>query len=157
EKAFKALLPTFKAGELDFGVVIRGPAADKSYTLVGGLKVKDGDALDKTVRELTADQPEDKRKDVHFDAAKVGAVAIHRLELPNTPEEKGKSPFGREVYFAFRPDALVFAVGGDALGAVKEAVALPPRPGKPLLLEMATARMVPLMEKDSPGAAKAAE
>jgi hypothetical protein len=157
EKFFKVLLPTFKAGEVDFGAVIRGPAADKSYTLVGGLKVKDGEAIDKAVRELNAELPEEKRKDVHFDAAKAGAVAIHRLELPEKAEEKGKSPFGREAYFAFRPDALVFAVGPDALAAVKEAIALPPQPGKPLLLAMATARMVPLMEKDSPGAAKAAE
>jgi hypothetical protein len=158
EKLLKALLPTFKAGELDVGVSIRGPAADKTYTVVGGMKVKDGEGINKAVRDLVAGLPEDKRKEVHFDAAKAGSVAIHKVDVSD-PDAKTRDAFGpnAEGYFAFRPDALVFAVGGNALAAVKEAVALEPKPGAPFLLDMELARMAPLMEHDNPGAVKAAE
>jgi hypothetical protein len=158
EKLLKVLLPTFKAGELDAGVSIRGPATDKTYTVVGGLKVKDGEQIDKAVRDLVAGLPEDKRKGVHFDAEKVGSVAIHKVDVTDL-DAKARETFGpnAEGYFAFRPDALVFAVGGNALAAVKEAVAMEPKPGAPFLLDMQLARMAPLMEHDNPGAVKAAE
>jgi hypothetical protein len=158
EKLLKAFLPTFKAGELDLGVVIRGPAADKTYTVVGGVKVKEGEAIDKAVRDVIAGLPEDKRKEVHFDADKAGSVAIHRVDVSD-PDAKTRDAFGPNAagYFAVRPDAIVFAVGGNALAAVKEVIALEPKPGKPFLLDMALARMAPLMEHDNPGAVKAAE
>jgi hypothetical protein len=158
EMLLKAFLPTFKAGELDLGMVIRGPSKDKTYTVVGGIKVKDGEGIDKAVREVIAGLPEEKRKDVHLDAARAGSVAIHRVDVSD-PDAKTRDAFGPNAagYFAVRPDALVFAVGSDALAAVKEAIALEPKAGKPFLLDMALARMAALMEHDNPGAVKAAE
>jgi hypothetical protein len=158
EKLAQALLPTLKSGELDLGAVLRGPSADKTYTLVGGLKVKDGAALDKAVRQLVEAQPEDKRKSVHFDAAKVGEVSVHRIDVSGILDADGKKAFGADAqaYLAFRPDAVLFTVGHDALGAMKEAIALAPHAGPTFGMEMALARLAPLMEKEHPGAVKAA-
>jgi hypothetical protein len=158
EKVAKALLPTLKSGDLDLGAVIRGPSDAKTYALVGGLKVKEGESLEKTVRQLVESQPEDKRKIVHFDAAKVGEVSVHRVDVSGILDADGKKAFGADAqaYFAFRPDAVVFAMGHDALGAMKEAVAAAPRAAPSFLLDLAMARLAPLMEKEHPEAIKSA-
>jgi hypothetical protein len=159
EKLIKALLPSLKAGELDAGFVIRGPASDHTYTLVGGIKIKDGEDLEKTVRQLIDGLPEKDRNKVHFDAAKTGEVAIHRLDVADSIDEQGKKLLGpqAELYVAFRRDALLVAAGHDALSAIKEAVVHQPAPGRPFGVDLHLARFAPFMEKDNPGATKIAE
>jgi hypothetical protein len=159
EKLLKALMPTLKAGELDLGFTLRGPSADKTYTVVGGLKVQDGQALEKTLRQLIESEPADKRKEVHFDAAKVGDVSVHRIDVSGHLDEHAKKLFGAEaeLYVAFRPDAVLVTFGQNGLEAMKEAVAMQPQVGPPLMLNAALARLAPLMAKDNPGAVKAAE
>jgi hypothetical protein len=158
EKVMKALMPTLKSGECDFGMAIRGPGTDKTYTVVAGLKVKDGEALEKAVKDVVQGLPADQRKEVHLDAAKAGDIALHRIDITKLDED-AKAAFGEhpEAYVAFRPDAVLFTMGGDALGAMKQAVAVEGGPGQPFLMDIRLAQLAPAMEKKNPGAVKAAE
>jgi hypothetical protein len=158
EKLARALVPTLKSGEFDGGVVLRGPSAGKTYTVVAGLKVKEGAALEKTLRQLIDDLPAEQRKAVHLDAAKAGEVSLHRIDVAEHLGEDAKKAFGpeAEAYVAFRADAVLFALGVDALAALKEAVALEHRPAPYVLVDLAMAHLAPLMEKENPGAVKAA-
>jgi hypothetical protein len=158
EKVVKALLPSLKAGELDAAFDFRGPSKDNLYTVVGGLKVKDGKELEKVVRKAAADAPEADKKKIKFDAAKAGDVAIHQADISGDLDADAKGILGDSpAYFAFRDDALLIAFGPDALAAIKEAATLKPQVGRPFYLEVSLARFAPIMEKETPGAAQAVE
>src|SRR5262249_46641770 len=53
----RAIAPTLKAGELDMAVSLRGPSANKRYTALAALKVKQGEELDKALRSLAKEAP----------------------------------------------------------------------------------------------------
>jgi hypothetical protein len=159
EKALPVLMPSLKAGELDAAFDLRGPSEDKTYTVVAGIKVKDGAELDKLLRKTAADLPEADKKKITLDADKAGSVAIHEVLLTSELDAEAKAIFGEKAkaYIAIRPDAMLVSMGGSALSALKEAVALPVQAGKTLSFEMSMARVAPFMEKENPGATKAAE
>ena len=83
-----AMTPTAQAGEFQAVAAIVGPK-DKHYTFLGAVKLKDGDKLGKTVRDLIADAlqglPEAEKAKFKLDADTVGGVAIHRFEVPKDP------------------------------------------------------------------------
>jgi hypothetical protein len=159
EKALPVVLPSLKAGELDAAFDLRGPSEDKTYTVVAGIKVKDGGELDKLLRKTAADLPEADKKKIKLDADKAGSVAIHEYVLTDELDTEAKTVFGEKAkaYIAVRPDAILVAVGGNALSALKEAIALPVQAGKSFSFEVSLARVAPFMEKENPGATKAAE
>src|SRR5262249_18431722 len=45
KRMMEALQPTFKSGDLDLAFSLRGPGAGDRYTLVGGVKLKEGEKL----------------------------------------------------------------------------------------------------------------
>jgi hypothetical protein len=155
EAVVKALLPTLKAGELDAGFDLRGPGAKDLYTMVMGVKVKEGGEIEKLVRNAIKSLPEKDQEKVKFDVAKAGDVGIHRL-IPDEglTEENSKRMFGEkpEVYFAFRDDALLAAIGSDGLAVLKEVVAARPKAGAMLQMEASMNRLVASMTKDHPAA-----
>jgi hypothetical protein len=142
ERFGKALAPTFKSGELDAGFSLRGPHASKLYTLVAGLKLKDGEGLEQAVRAFHKDLPPLERDVIKLDVDTVGGAKIHRVDAQKNFDEKARKAFGdNPVYVAFRPDAVFLAVGEDGLEAIKEAVAARPQAGRPLTLELSVARL----------------
>jgi hypothetical protein len=160
EKVVKALLPTLKAGELDAGFDLRGPGAKDLYTLVMGLKVKEGGEIEKLVRNAIKSLPEKEQEKVKFDVAKAGDVGIHRfISDLSLSEENSKRMFGDnpEVYFAFRDDALLTAIGVDGLAALKEIVAAKPKAGAMLQMEASMNRLAAQLTKDHPAAPDAAK
>jgi hypothetical protein len=159
EKAAAALLPSLKSGELDAAFDLRGPSADKTFTVVAGVKAKDGAELDKVFRQLVAGLPDADKKKVTLDAEKVGNVAIHLLNVGGDLDAEAKAIFGEnpKAYVAIRPDAALVTIGADSLSAMKEALALAPKAGKTLSFEMSMARVAPFLEKENPGATKIAE
>src|SRR5262249_52525502 len=58
EKMLNALAPTLKAGELDAAFALRKAAKGDQFTAVMGMKLKDGSAVEKTLRDLVKDLPE---------------------------------------------------------------------------------------------------
>jgi hypothetical protein len=147
-KLIAALGPTFKQGELDLGFSLRGPGTGDRYTLVGGVRLKDGDKVDGALRELIKDLPESERKNIKLDVAKVGGATIHELNLGKGFDAKAKGMFGDgPLYVAFRPDAAFFALGEGGLATIKEAVAAPEGASAPLRLDLSLPRLAVVMAR----------
>jgi hypothetical protein len=152
ETLFKAIMPTAKAGEYQVVGVVIGPKNDR-YTFLGAVKLKDGDKLGKTVRDLIktalADIPEAERDKIQLDFDAVGAVKIHRFEVPKTPQlDPLIEDFAGDkyLYLAFRDDALFLALGKKALPTLKTALARTDSVAStPLLFDFDVARMARLM------------
>jgi hypothetical protein len=158
EKFFKALIPTVKAGELDAELDIRGPMANNHYTVVGGIKLRDGQAIERVFRETVQGLPEADRSKIQLDAEKSGEVSIHRLNVMGDADADAKNFLGEgPLYIAIRSDALLVAAGEQPLPALKQALAAAPKVGKPFLFEMALGRLAPLMAKDNKAAPRIAE
>ena len=70
----KALAPTFKSGEVDLAFSLRGPSKDNHYAVVLGLKLEDGQAIDKAVRNFLQTLPENNKAAIKVDAESAGEV-----------------------------------------------------------------------------------
>src|SRR5262249_45581704 len=140
----------------------RGPSAKNHYTLVAGIKLKNGDEIEKTLKELIQNLPQQVRDLVKMDAAKAANVNIHSVEIDRVRDEKvqeilGKF-FGNEpLHFAVRSNAIMLAGGEGGLAALKRALDTKPGQAAPIHLALAAARLVPLMAKDQPAAPNAAK
>jgi hypothetical protein len=142
------LAPTFVAGDLDLGLSLRGPDADKRYTLIAGLKVQDAHKVEAALGELIKDLPAAERDRIKLNVEKAGKANVHSLDLGKSFDAGVKAAFGEgPVYVAFRPDAVFVAVGGDALKAIREAAAAEPTAGAPLRLDLSLARLATVMAK----------
>jgi len=160
EELLETLSPSIKAGELDTGVDLRGPTEAKLYTLVGGIKIKDGAKVEKAARTLLGDVPEDKRAAIKLDVAKVGDTAIHQIDISKEMDADARKLFGEgPIFFAVRADAVLYALGDKAQDALKEAIGLAPKSSKPLAVEVSMARLAPLIanSKANPEFVKALE
>ena len=152
EKLLKALMPTLKAGEYQVVAAVIGPKDDR-YTFLGAVKLKEGNELGKTGYDMTkallANIPEAERDKIQLDFDAVGAVKIHRFELPTNPriDPLIKDIAGdKYLYLAFRDDALFVAMGKESLPTLKTAVARTDSVAStPLLFDFDVARMAKLM------------
>jgi hypothetical protein len=157
-KLLKALEPSLKAGELDTAFSLRGPNAHKLYTLVFGIKVKDGEGIDSAMQELAKSLPERDRELVKFNAETSDGVKIHRVEAQKGFDKQAKQVFGdNPIYFAVRADAIVGAAGPDGLTALKEALAAEPKAGPQVQVQVSLAHLAALLSRQHAGAVKAAE
>jgi hypothetical protein len=117
-------------GTTDLGVAMLGPDKDAAYTLIAAAAVADPAALEKAVRKLVKDLPDDAdaKKMIKLDAEKVGDVSVHTMTLPEGTEAVfGKKP---TVRVAFGKDAVYVAVGPDGPAQLKRAMELKPADGK---------------------------
>jgi hypothetical protein len=135
-----AIMPTVKTGELDGFFGMSGPV-NKHYTLLAAVKVKDGDQLGTVVHDLVAaeqkNMPSEQQKKIELDAATVGAVKIHRFELPRdakTTKPIDDLPGDPNLFVAFRKDAVFLAIGPHALTTLKAAVVTEGARAAPLFL-----------------------
>lgn len=139
------IMPTLKAAELDTAFSLRGPDAKGLYTLVSGIKVKNGAQMEKTFRKALASES----KLVELDVEKVGAVGIHKV-TPDKVDAGTRRVFGSNpIYVAFRDDALFLTMGEKGLDALKKAVVVEATSGKVMDLQVAVARLAPLAEDKS--------
>jgi hypothetical protein len=149
---FKSFAPTLKSAELDVAVDLRGPGEGGLYTGIFGIKVKDGAGIDKTLRKIVGDLPEEARKFVAFDADKVGQTGIHKV-TPERLDDNFMKLFGdNPIYFAVRDDAVLVALGDKGLSALKEALAATAKAGKVMEVRLALSQLAPLLAKDNKSA-----
>ncbi len=152
----RSLRPTLQSGELDFAADLRGPGEGGLYTGIFGIKVKDGAAIDKALRQIVAGLPPKERKTVTLDVDKVGAVAIHRI-VPDRNDAEGKRLFGdNPLYVAVRSNEVLASIGPKGLNALKDAVETTPKSAGVMELQMSLRRLAPLMVKDNPSAPEVA-
>lgn len=153
EALIQSLVPSLKAGELDAGFEMTGPGADKHYTVVAGIKLKEGDKLAKTLRDLLSqtldDLPPQARDLIKLDADSVDSIKIHRIDVGQFFDPKTSAVFGSSpVHLALRDDALFISVGENGLAAIKKAlVSKAGATHAAFSFEVAVARLLPLMTK----------
>ncbi len=151
-----AVKPTLKNGVLDAGFDLRGPGDNGIYTAVAGVKVKDGEDIDKTLRKVLADLPAEVRDLVKLDFDKVDRAVIHRVTPQNQDKEVRQILGDNPVYLAVRDDAVLLGLGDKGLEALKDVLASAARPSRLVEIDLAVSRLAPLMEKENKGAVEAA-
>jgi hypothetical protein len=136
---FKALTPTFRAGEYDGGLVIRSTPGDAHATMIAGLALKDGAAVERAFRDTVKKLPEASQAKIKLDAETASGVKIHRLEgdilnSQNEKENKNRQrAFGdKPLYVAFSDDAAFAAMGENGLSELKQALAATPQASPPI-------------------------
>ncbi len=143
ENLVKILAANFKAGEIDAAIQLTGPGKNKTFTLLAGIKLQDGAALGQLVHLLLKDVP-----GVTRDAESAGAIKIHKIDVHLGFDAQAEEAFGKHpLYLAFRPDAVMVALGEEGLTTLKTALANAPAPGWPVHLEIDLARLAPLLAK----------
>jgi hypothetical protein len=156
ERVFKALEPALKMTDADLAIDFRGPYKDGRYTLVAGLKVADGAVLEKALRNALKDLPDKVRDEIKLDVETAGDVAIHRIAMKERDDEFKKTFGDGPAYFAVRSDAAFLTMGDHALGALKEALKVEPKVGKPVQFELSVRRIAEALGREKPEAPKAA-
>lgn len=151
-----ALKPTLKSGHLDGGLDLRGPNDSGIYTAIAGVKVKDGEQIDKTLHKIVGELPPEVKDLIKLDFDKVDGAVIHRVTVPAVPNRE--IPLGdNPVFVAVRDDTLLIAAGDKGLEALKEVLGSAAKPSPVARVELAVSRLAPLMEKENPGAVEAAK
>jgi hypothetical protein len=150
EKLIKVLLPSLKAGHLDVAVSLRGPSPKKLYTGILGVRLKDGQAVEKALQTEVAKLPAEIRKRFTFDKG-IGKERIHKIDLKDLlPDgDKVEKIFGQNpVYLAFRDDALFLVVGEKGLVTIKQALKLKPKEAAVFRAEAALGRFAEMVSDD---------
>jgi hypothetical protein len=150
-----AVKPTLKNGEVDAGFDLRGPNDSGIYTAVAGVKVKDGEEINKTLHKIVSDLPAEVQELIKLDFDKLGGAVVHRLTARgdvNRDIPLGDNP----VYVAVRDDAVLIAAGDGGLTALKDALGSTAKPSRLGEFQMSVSRLAPLMEKENKGAVEAA-
>jgi hypothetical protein len=142
-----ALKPSLTSSEIDAAFCLRGPHQDKSFTVVAGFKLHDGNALAAAVLELLNDLPKSEKELLTLNAEKVGKVMIHRFNLQHALGKAKEFVGDHPLYFAFRDNALFVAIGEEGLPAIKHAVAGGPTATVPLRFDLSLARFGSLIDK----------
>jgi hypothetical protein len=151
---FSALAPTLQTGDFDGAFVVTENA--KILTAVTAVKVKDGVAVEKSVRDLVnasaKNLPPNVKDKIKLDMDAVGGVKIHKVELGGIdPNLKMLEQYLGEanLYLAFRKDAMFISLGKEGLQAIKAAIPLNPLASTPLAVyEFDVARLVNLTMPD---------
>jgi hypothetical protein len=144
---FKALGPTLKGGEYDGAFVLRAPLGEKHATLVAGLALKDGIAVERAFRDAIKKLPEASQAMIKLDADSADGVKIHRLEeaiLNSNNEKENKNRqrvFGKNpIYIAISRDAFFATMGANGLSELKQALAVRPQTSPPVRFALSLPR-----------------
>ncbi|HJZ93406.1 MAG TPA: hypothetical protein VKE40_21190 [Gemmataceae bacterium] len=163
EPLVKAVLPSFKAGELDVGGALHGPDKDDKYTAVVGVKVVDGKKIEEAVKEIVKKElPPEASGLFELDAEKLdGGAMLHVVKVGQFMDEKGQKLLGKsDLYVMFRDDMLLAAIGPSAKETLKKAAASKPADVGVFQAQAALSKLVPVIGDDAgklAAAKKAAE
>jgi hypothetical protein len=151
EELFKGLARTVKTGEFDATIAVRGPDKNGWFTALGAVAFDDPSKLEKELRaSIEKSAPQEVRDAIKWDAAKSGTVAIHTWKLEAGWFIDPSKVFGGEdciIAFAFAPHGVFGAIGPDAIGTLKEALAVKPTPAPVLDVVLNPVRTTKLIQK----------
>lgn len=159
EELFKGLIRTVKTGQFDIAGAVRGPDKNGWFTAVGAIAFEDPSALEKEFRTFfQKDAPPELQQQVKWDVAKVGTISVHQLTIK--PGDGGFFPDFTKVFggddctaaFACAPHGIFAAIGPDAIGTLKEALAVKPSDSLVLDVMVNPARVAQLVGKFEPNA-----
>jgi hypothetical protein len=147
-----AFEPTASSGVFDLGFAFQGPGKGGRFTIVGGARVEGGAKFEKALEDALAKLPADKKKELTLNADKAEGVNIHKV-TPDRVDDYAKQVLGDgPFYFAIREDAVLFTLGENALGALKNALARKPALGQPAEVELNMAGVARLMAREQKAA-----
>lgn len=142
--------PILTGENFDFSVALQGPYSSSkpnqpggTYVVAMGLKLKDGQALDRALREKL------KKGDITLDVAKSadGKIAIHRL-AGNSESAPDSKMFGRAVpHVAIVDDAVLIVFGEKSLRGLQEVLGQIGKPtqaqGAPIMAAVSFSKVLP--------------
>lgn len=162
--ALDVLDKTLKKGQVNLGLAVVG---EGPLTLVAGILVADGPALEKVAKEfinLAADDPTVPKPKLN--AAEYKGVRFHTLSVP-APEDEGsewiKEYVGETIDIAlgFSTDRIYLAVGKDGIDTLKQAIdrsaTTPESELPPMALSLALAPLMKLISEKQGGGNPQAE
>lgn len=121
EKIAKAVAPTLKAGVLDFAASLSSPSASGVYTLVAGLRVKEGAKLATAAKELIKENLPPGQNIIKI--TDKGAGALFVLYPPELDEVYRATFSDNPVVFDVRADAVFLGLGEKVREAIEAASA----------------------------------
>jgi hypothetical protein len=154
DEALAGLARTVKSGEFDIGAALNGPDTNGHFTVVAGVSFDDPSKLEKELRALHKNAPEEIRNMIRLDDAKAGDVSVHRMAVGLVLPDEAKKVFGEKasVCLAFAPKAVHVTFGPAAVEAIQSAVAAKPGTAKSLDLIVNPARAQKLAAAINPQA-----
>jgi hypothetical protein len=151
EELVKGVQRTVKTGQFDIVGGIRGPDKNGWYTAVGAIAFEETAELEKAFKKsIESDIPEFLRKDLTWDAAKAGTVNIHTWKPPEQFTPDFWKVFGGDdlkFALAFAPQGVFVVLGPDAVGTMKDALAVKPADYPMLDIVVNPARTAKLLKK----------
>jgi hypothetical protein len=147
-KVIKALAPTIKAGALDAAASLRGPSTNNHYAFVAAMGIKDGQEVEKSLRDVVKQLPDIEKK-LKLDAETIDGVKVHRINIQEDMKPDVKKKLGDEpLYVAIRSNAAFVAGGDGGLDALKGALASAPQSALPFDVKISAAGIAPLMDRE---------
>ncbi|MBA4187859.1 MAG: hypothetical protein C0467_07560 [Planctomycetaceae bacterium] len=149
ERILKTLAPTLKAGELDVAAALNGPDSKGQHTLIAAIGVKNGKEIEKLVKDLVKDFGPflgDAAK-FDFDVETIGAFKLHTVTIEALPPEVEKLFGTKKIWLATSEDHIALSIEPDG-AALKAGLKAKPAPATVLSVDVAFAKLVPLVGKD---------
>lgn len=152
EKVFAVLAPTLKSDTFDLFATLRGPRDDK-FTLVAGLRVKNGQEIEQLLKNLLNDMPEKDRANVQLDAEKVDGLSVHKITFPEGDKDARRIFGSSQIFVVFHKDYALFTVGQHGLEELKKAMSQVGTPGQkqfaPMHLNASIRRLMHFEENEA--------
>ena len=122
ERFFQTLGEVFASGEIDAAFVLRSLGKNRAGSVVAGIKVPNGMALDELFREAVAKLDDKAFRDLfELGAEDIGKVKVHRVRVQQHFGKQAGQVFGDNPFrYAFRSDAFVYSAGADGPQALAQ-------------------------------------
>ena len=142
------MIRTVESGSFDLAFAVTGPNKDEAYGINLGVSFEDPSAVEKEFKAALKNLPDGVQGFVKLDAAKVGAVGIHTLNVGGFVPPNGQKILGDKavVAIAFAPKGLYVSVASDAVAQIKAALAAKPAAAPVLKVVTNGKRMTDLIE-----------
>ena len=120
---FQVVEKTAKGGKLDGGAVLLWGDKPGSRTLAFDAHIADGKALDKTLRKLAKQAPQNGPK-IKIAAAKHGGIVFHSATFPIPDRERAREFLGdtAELTVGTSDDTVYVAIGNDTIATLKKVI-----------------------------------
>ena len=128
KKLFVVVEETIKSGKIDGGMSVL--LDETNMTVVGGLKVADGNKLDAAIKDLADIAKSDPEfPGIKFNADRLGDTRFHTMSLPIPEGEDAADVFGEtlEIAMGVGSSAVYLGFGNDCLGKLKDAITKSPK------------------------------
>jgi hypothetical protein len=138
--------------KFDLGFTLVGPNKDGHHTGVAFVQMDKPGALVQAVLKLSGGKeiPKDFKDRLKLNAAKVGDLAVHTMDLSKLLPEVELFGEKQILHFAFEKSAFILAIGPDALNQIKRATELKPVEATAFEMQLNPKRLADVIAKNNP-------